>query len=118
MPYFSTPAGIATLIVTALVLFFVYRDAKARDSNPILWAICLFAIAFFIHIHLAWAGGVLYWFIRPKGRLDRCPHCDRAYLYWLSTCPWCSGPLKKDCHRCHAAIPYGAVTCPECGGVS
>lgn len=107
----------ATIFVVALILIWMYRDARARDANPTLWVASLALVALFIRVILVPVGLVIYLFVRPKGRLDRCPHCGAKHLHWLAECPKCEGRLKKDCHRCHAAIPYAAERCPECGGL-
>jgi len=105
----------ATAFAVALILFWLYRDARARDANPTLWVACLALFALFVHVLLVPLGLIVYLFVRPKGRLDRCPNCGVAYLHWLAECPKCENRLKKDCHRCHAAVPIKSDRCPECG---
>lgn len=105
----------ATAFVVALILFWIYRDARARDANPTLWVASLAFFALFVHVFLVPLGLVVYLFVRPKGQIARCPHCWAPCLDWLAECPKCEGPLKRDCHRCHAAVPIASERCPECG---
>lgn len=108
--------GAALLLVVAAALFFwIFRDARARDAYPVLWVAAIFAATFLIHPGFLPAGLLVYLLARPKGRLDRCPHCGAPHLHWLARCPKCSGPLKKDCHHCGADVPYSAVECTQCG---
>lgn len=100
------------------VLVWLFRDARARDANAILWTTALAFGALFVHWAIPLLGALLYWFVRPKGRLEKCPHCGAGYLYWLAECPKCEGPLRKDCGRCRSSVPYTATTCPECGGLT
>lgn len=110
--------GAAQLVIAAALFFWMYRDARARDAHPILWIVAIFAASFLIHRVFLLVGTAVYLIARPKGRLERCPHCRAPYLDWLARCPKCRGPVMKDCHRCGAAIPYVATACPECGGLT
>lgn len=116
MPSANVTLGVV-LVLTALVLFWVFRDARARDANPSLWVVGLALGVLFVPVPSVFlaAGLIVYLFVRPKGKLKRCPHCGAPHLHWLAQCPKCEGPLKKDCHRCMAAVPYEAERCPECG---
>lgn len=106
--------GIVIFIWAAVVLYFVYRDAEARDAQPGLWVIGLLILGLFLPPLMLVIGLIAYWFLRPKGHLLRCPHCGGRYLHWLAECPRCRKPLKRDCHRCQAVVPYTSETCPEC----
>ncbi len=96
-------------------LVWMYKDARARDANPLLWTVALALGALFIHWIFPHVGALVYLIFRPKGKLGRCPHCGSGHLDWLAECPKCHGALKKDCPRCHESVPYAARTCPECG---
>lgn len=110
-----TPVGAVLLIGAAFVLYWIFRDARARDANPWLWVVALLAVGWMIHPLLLPVGVGVYLISRPKGPLKRCPHCSGPYLHWLAQCPKCGGPLKKDCHRCREAVDYEALRCPQCG---
>lgn|SRR5690606_16886706 len=104
----------AVLIWIAAMLWIIYKDAEARDAQPGLWAIGLGVAAVMLPLIGLVIGVILYWFVRPKGRLLRCPHCASRHLDWLAQCPKCRGPLKRDCHRCRAVVDYSFATCPHC----
>ena len=108
---------VAADISALVILVWMYRDARARDANPILWAAAAALSALFIHWALALIAAGIYLLFRPKGRLLRCPHCRARYIYWLAQCPKCEGPLKKDCPRCHSSVPYAETACPDCGAL-
>ena len=98
-------------------LVWMYRDARARDANPVLWTTGLALGALFIHWVLPIVGAVVYALFRPKGKLGRCPHCGAGHIEWFAQCPRCEGQLKKDCPHCRESVPYRSTRCPECGGL-
>lgn len=104
----------AIILGAALILYWVYRDARSRDAYPPLWFAALAFSGLFLHALAVPLGALVYLIFRPKGRMLPCPHCGTKRLSTLVQCPKCEGPLKKDCYRCHAAIPYEATQCPEC----
>jgi len=105
----------ATAVAVALILLWMYFDARARDAYPTLWVAALALCALFIHVFLVLLGLVIYLIVRPKGAMAHCPSCGAKHLVWLAECPKCESRLLKDCHRCHAAMPVTAERCPECG---
>jgi len=105
----------AVIIISVLILFWVYRDSTRRDAYPPLWFAVLGFSGLFIHWLAVPLGALVYMVARPKGRLVPCPHCGTPRLESLITCPKCGGRLRKECHRCHEAIPIEAAQCPQCG---
>lgn len=106
------------IVGSALILYWVYRDSRARDAYPPFWFAAIGFSGLFIHFLAVPLGALIYIMVRPKGRLMPCPHCGAPRLATLTECPKCEGPLKKECYRCHAAIPVEATECPECGSRS
>lgn len=106
---------LVTIILPALILYWVYLDSTRREAYPPLWFAALAFSGLFVHWFAVPLGALIYLLVRPKGRLLRCPHCGKLRLESLVTCPHCGGHLRKECYRCHAAIPVEAGECPECG---
>lgn len=117
----SDPAQIrffALVGLDVLILAWMFRDARARDAQPVLWFAALALGALFVHVYIPVLGALVYLIFRPRGRVDRCPHCGSGYIHYLAHCPKCEGPVKKECMRCRAMVPYTAGTCPECGALT
>lgn len=116
----ATPAAgssysAAVIVISALILYWVYKDSTRREAYPPMWFAALAFSGLFLHWLAVPLGALIYLVVRPKGRLIPCPHCGTPRLASLVTCPKCEGRLRKECHRCHASIPVEAGVCPECG---
>ncbi|MEW5865242.1 MAG: zinc ribbon domain-containing protein [Bacillota bacterium] len=113
------PVFIGTLVVAALAAWWTFKDARSRDSSPLLWAAGIVISA----LMLGPVGGPVgsavvlgvYLLARPRGALLVCPHCKRRYIHNLAFCPHCGKPVKKECLRCHDTMELDAETCPHCG---
>lgn len=109
----------ALLLAAALVIIYIYRDAKARDMYPQLWVMALVIVVLFLPpvgiIIGMILGIIIYTITKPKGKLHFCPHCASPYFEHLMECPKCKGPLVRDCHRCSSVYPYESGSCPDCG---
>lgn len=114
MPSPGSPISAVIIVGSALILYWVYRDARARDAYPPLWFAALGFAGLFVHFLAVPLGALIYLIARPKGKLYPCPHCGFPRLATLVECPKCEGRLRKECHRCHASIPIEATECPEC----
>jgi putative membrane protein insertion efficiency factor len=70
------------IAIVVVLMFFVWKDAKARgDSNAVLWLVLIF--------FLSWIGAVVYFVARPKGDLSPCGSCHQKRLSTLAKCPHC-----------------------------
>ncbi|HBE79567.1 MAG TPA: hypothetical protein DDW65_17595 [Firmicutes bacterium] len=56
----------------------------------------------------------IYLFIRPKGELTKCPHCNKNIHDVLTICPFCRKEAKRECLNCHEPVPWEANQCPFC----
>lgn len=105
---------ILDLIIGIFLVIWIYRDAKSRDFNAFLWAMVAFLTSvFFLRLFGPILVLVVYFWMRPKGAMRRCPHCNKVYLD-SATCPHCKQPTKKDCHRCLEAVNIEEEYCPKC----
>lgn len=104
-----------SIAIAGLFAFLAYRDAKVRDSNPVLWAAAI-GISGVMLLPLVGAPIVflVYLMVRPRGKLLVCPHCGRKYISNLAFCPHCRKEVKKECLRCHETMELDAEYCPHC----
>lgn len=109
------PVFAVNVVVAAFAAWWAFRDARSRDSSPLLWAAGIVISALMI----GWVGSAAvlsaYLVARPRGSLLVCPHCKRRYIRNLAFCPHCRKPVKKDCLRCHDTMELDADVCPHCG---
>lgn len=114
-PNMNWPVFVVTLAVAALAAWWTFRDARGRDSSPLLWAAGIVVSALMI----GWIGSAVvlgaYLAARPRGALLECPHCKRRYIHNLAFCPHCGKPVKKECLKCHDTMELDAEICPHCG---
>jgi len=72
---------IAVLVINIVLFVWVSRDAKARGVNSIGWMV----IVFFLGV----IGLIIYFFSRPTGVVEECPHCNNKRLKAMVKCPHC-----------------------------
>lgn len=109
------PIFIATIAGGVVSAWWVFRDARRRDHNPVIWAVgCVFS-ALTVGIPAVLAVLAAYFLMRPRGELLVCPHCSKKYIHNLAFCPHCRKPVKKECLKCHDVMELDAETCPHCG---
>ena len=110
----STVATIPVMIVLALIImlpfivgFFVYRDAKARNMNAILWALVAALAPAFI-------GLIMYLLVRGDYMNLRCPQCSTPVMETYVACPTCGAKLRPSCPNCRAPVEPDWKVCPKC----
>jgi RNA polymerase subunit RPABC4/transcription elongation factor Spt4 len=100
------------------LIFFLYRDSRARDYSWMLWTmlpiILLFSNNFVFASILAIGIIVFYFILRPKGAILRCPKCGKPIHEILTVCPFCRREAKRECLQCHEPVPWEAEQCPFC----
>lgn len=70
------------IVVTILLLVWVYKDAKSRGmDSPVLWLLVVAVLGVI--------GLIVYLLARPKGELTVCPHCQNKRPQVAATCPHC-----------------------------
>ncbi len=73
---------IVGVIVSVIIMVWVYKDAKSRgDQNAVIWLVLIFFLGII--------GLVIYLLARPKGNLAPCANCHNKKLDVLSKCPHC-----------------------------
>ena len=113
---------IVKLVLAGGLMFFLYKDARARDYSWFMWTfipvITIFTpeLVTTILTFLLILG--MYLMTRPKGALISCPHCGKKVHYILAFCPHCRQSIKRECLRCHDTVEWEAERCPHCGSMN
>lgn len=95
------------ILVPLLLGIFVYRDAKSRGMNAILWA---FASA----LCPSFLGLIAYLLVRNNYSNWKCPRCGGPVQESFTACPQCGAKLKASCSHCGGAIEKDWQVCPHC----
>lgn len=95
------------ILVPLLLGIFVYRDAKDRGMNAILWA---FAAA----LCPSFLGLIAYLLVRNNYSNWKCPRCGGPVQESFTACPQCGARLKASCSHCGGAIEKDWQVCPHC----
>lgn len=73
---------VGIFVLNIILLVWVAKDAKRRGmDNPILWMLLVFFAGL--------VGLIIYFLVRPKGRMVKCEYCGNKKLEYLKTCPQC-----------------------------
>jgi RNA polymerase subunit RPABC4/transcription elongation factor Spt4 len=111
----APPVAVRVLIATIpgsilgiflLLIGYVYRDAKRRGMNYVLWTILVIFIPYAI-------GYVIYFLIRQP-MAGACPQCGATVTPAFNFCPKCKFNLHPACPQCHRGIEGEALFCPYC----
>lgn len=98
--------GLLSLIPISIGIY-VYKDAKKRGMNALLWTlIALFAPSF--------VGIIIYLVVREDHSVLQCPSCKAPVTESYSICPKCGTELKNRCPNCGAGVEAEWKHCPVC----
>ncbi len=111
--------GAAMLGVYALLIGYVYGDARRRGMNQVMWTL--------LAVFIPSAVGVILYFILRDPVPVPCPGCGtparKGHAYCAScgvavrpACPQCRQPVEpgwRNCARCGAALAPSAATTPS-----
>ena len=112
-PLILVPVSFLVLFFLHLMIglgVFVYRDAKSRGMEPLLWALVAVLVPYFV-------GVIIYLIVRQQA-LAQCPSCGQRMTPGATYCPACGKPMRMVCQACKAAVPAGARFCPACGAAA
>lgn len=97
----------AVLIVPILIGVYVYRDAKRRGMNALVWTlIALFAPSLI--------GFIIYLLVRSSYSDLECPRCQTTIKEEYVLCPKCGAKLRPFCPNCSAPVEPDWKVCPRC----
>jgi hypothetical protein len=94
------------LTLYALLVGFVYGDAKRRGMRHVMWA-WLALIPYFI--------GVAAYFIMRDPLPQPCPSCQAVLPASYTFCPHCGTPKTRICPNCGKPAEHGWANCAYCG---
>ena len=101
------PIMILLLTIPVIVGVYVYRDAKRRGMNAVLWTlVAVFAPSLI--------GFIIYLFVRGSYSDLKCPRCDTRVNDTFVVCPKCGAKLRPGCQNCGTAVESDWKVCPKC----
>jgi len=110
----SVFASIPVLIIMAALIcipfivgVYVYRDAKRRNMNALLWALVAALAPTLI-------GVIVYLLVRSNYSDLKCPLCDAAVTEQYVVCPKCGAKLRPSCPNCSMPVEDDWNVCPRC----
>ncbi|HHT49757.1 MAG TPA: zinc ribbon domain-containing protein [Firmicutes bacterium] len=113
---------IIKLVIAGGLMFFLYKDARARDYSWFMWTfipvLLIFTPELISTVFTAAIILLMYLMTRPKGELITCPHCGKKVHDVLAFCPHCRQSVKRECLRCHDTVEWEAERCPHCGSMN
>ena len=95
------------LAVPVIIGVYVYRDAKRRGMNEILWALAAALVPSFI-------GLLIYLIVRANYSDLRCPKCETPVTEQYVVCPRCGAKLRPACPNCATPVEQDWKLCPKC----
>lgn len=111
MSVFATiPAFIVMAVIIVLPFIigvYVYRDARRRGMNAILWTL-VSAVA------PALIGLIVYLLVRGSYSDLHCPKCDAPVREQFVVCPKCGVKLRASCANCATPVESDWKVCPKC----
>lgn len=102
-------SALSSVIILANIIacIWVYKDAKKRKTNAVLWAVAV------ILIRAPFALTAFFIARRNKHPL-LCPQCKNLIESSFFFCPSCSLLLKTRCSGCGAPLNPNWKVCPKC----
>lgn len=95
------------IVVPFIVGVYVYRDARQRGMNAVLWALVAAVAPTLI-------GLIVYLLVRGNYSDLRCPKCDTPVKEQFVICPKCGTKLRSSCPNCATPVESDWKVCPKC----
>ena len=102
-------AGAIAVSVFLFMLGYVYRDAKRRDMNPILWTLLVLILS----PAYMFIGLIIYLLVREPLPYN-CPQCATTVNARFNFCPNCKYNLHPACPQCQREVSDNDKFCPFC----
>jgi len=94
--------------VPIVIGMIVYRDAKSRGMEAMVWALIAALVPSLI-------GVIIYFVIRRDYSMYLCAHCHGRVDLNYHTCPTCGTQLQLKCPECGNPVQYHWKACTKCG---
>jgi len=102
-------AGAIAISIFLFMLGYVYRDAKRRDMNPVLWTLLVLILS---PAYLL-IGLIIYLLVREPLPYH-CPQCATTVNARFNFCPNCKYNLHPACPQCQREVSDNDKFCPFC----
>ncbi|MBR3589124.1 MAG: zinc ribbon domain-containing protein [Clostridia bacterium] len=99
--------AVLSIVTTILIGVWIYRDAKKRDMDAVLWTLLAILLPSFI-------GVIVYFASRSKEKLYVCPRCGGSVKEDYVHCPTCALQFKRKCTSCGLTCDEKWRKCPRC----
>lgn len=96
------------LAIPVCIGVYVYRDARDRGMEAVLWTLVTVLVPSFI-------GLIIYLIARTKYSVLRCARCGAVVEEHYSVCPQCGVNLQAACPSCGRVVQPGWNVCAQCG---
>lgn len=96
------------IAIPILIGIYVYRDAKSRGMDAVLWTLVALIVPSLI-------GLIIYLIVRKEHIVLSCPKCGGEVQESFTTCPSCGQKLKASCTTCGTTLNPAWKICPQCG---
>ncbi|HTP69098.1 MAG TPA: zinc ribbon domain-containing protein [Dongiaceae bacterium] len=105
--------AITAISIVASAFFFmlgyVYRDAKRREMNPVLWVLLVLILS----PAYMFIGLIIYLLVREPLPYN-CPQCSTTVTARFNFCPNCKYNLHPACPQCQREVSDSDKFCPFC----
>jgi len=95
------------LFALALLIGYVYADAKRRGMRYVMWT--------WLAVLIPNAIGIILYFVLRDPRLVTCLKCATPVRQGFAFCPNCGASLTLACPQCRRAVEPGWTHCVHCG---
>ena len=99
--------GLLVVFTAIGIGLYIYRDARRRGMEPLLWTLAAVFIPYFL-------GLIIYLIVRQPFQ-SVCPSCASRAPLNASFCPSCGRPILLTCPKCRTTLQNGARFCHACG---
>ncbi len=97
----------ALVFCLALVVGYVYVDAKRRGMRYVMWTWLAALVPDGI--------GIILYFVLRDPLLVSCPSCGAQARKGFVFCPRCGSAITRTCPQCGRAVEPGWINCAYCG---
>ena len=97
----------SVLFVWALLVGYIYADAKRRGMRYVMWTL--------LGAFVPNAIGIILYFLLREPLPTPCPRCGKLARGSFAFCPHCGAELLRACRVCGKKLEPGWSNCAHCG---